>query len=250
VEETVEIAPGVKMTFMLVPPGKFRMGSPEGEKDRGDDERLHTVTLTEPFDLGKYEVTQAQYEALTGKNPSQYKGVNRPVEMVSWEEARDFADRLTKKRGNRHAYRLPTEAEWEYACRGGRSSSQPFGVGDGRTLSSREANFNGNFPFGGAAKGLDLASTCPVGSYRPNALGLFDMHGNVFEWCADGYGPYPRGDIANPAGPYEGSARVIRGGCCSHGSSRCRASDRYAIGPSNRLYDLGFRLARSVPSGK
>jgi formylglycine-generating enzyme required for sulfatase activity len=249
VEETIEIADGVKMTFVLVPPGKFRMGSPEGEKDRGTDETLHEVTLTEPFDLGKTEVTQAQYEALTGKNPSKFKRADQPVETVSWDKARDFAAQLTKKRDDQHLYRLPSEAEWEYACRGGRPSSQPFGIGDGRALSSREANFNGNHPYGGVDTGECLQSTCRVSSCKANALGLLDMHGNVWEWCADWYAPYPAGGVANPTGPAEGSARVIRGGSWLSDGSDCRASNRDWIVPSIRGYDLGFRLLRSVPTG-
>jgi formylglycine-generating enzyme required for sulfatase activity len=144
---------------------------------------------------------------------------------------------------------LPTEAEWEYACRGGRSSSNPFGVGDGRTLSSREANFGGNHPYVGAAKGPYLESTSRVGSYAANALGLFDLHGNVCEWCADWYGPYPREDVTNPAGPSEGSDRVIRGGCWLLDGGYCRAAVRHWDEPGNRSHDLGFRLARSVLSG-
>jgi formylglycine-generating enzyme required for sulfatase activity len=146
VEETVEVAAGVKMTFVLIPPGKFRMGSPPEQRERSDDERLHEVTLTEPFYLGKTEVTQAQYEALIGNNPSQFTGADRPVEKVTWEEAREYTEQLTKKRSDKRVYRLPAEAEWEYACRGGRSSSQPFGIGDGRARSSAEANFDGAFP--------------------------------------------------------------------------------------------------------
>jgi serine/threonine protein kinase/formylglycine-generating enzyme required for sulfatase activity len=249
VEETVEVANGVKMTFVLIPPGKFRMGSPQDEKDRDKDEELHEVTLTEPFYLGKTEVTQAQYEALTGDNPSQLKGADRPVELVSWNQARDYAAQLTKKRHDQHVYRLPTEAEWEYCCRGGRSSFQPFGVGDGRAISSREANFDGKFPYGGADKGPSLASTCRVGSYPGNALGLFDMHGNVSEWCADWSGPYPAGAVTNPTGPKEGSVRVVRGGCWIYGARICRAADRSWSSPLYRNNSLGFRLARSVPSG-
>jgi serine/threonine protein kinase len=153
VEEEVEIADGVKMTFVLVPPGKFKEGSPADEKSRSDEETLHPVTLTRSFYLGKYEVTQKQYQALTGTNPSKFKGEDRPVEMVSGEEARDYAERLTKKRRDGCEYRLPTEAEWEYSCRGGRPSSKPFGIGDGCTLSSQQANFNGSSPYGGADKG-------------------------------------------------------------------------------------------------
>jgi formylglycine-generating enzyme required for sulfatase activity len=264
VEETVEIAGGVKMTFVLVPPGKFRMGSPAEEQDyltktffKGerptwlDDETLHEVTLTEPFDLGKTEVTQAQYEALVGAsaNRSQCKGADRPVEMVDCKEADDYVTWLTKKRDDRHLYRLPTEAEWEYSCRGGRSSSKPFGVGDGRALSSLQANFDGNSPYGGAAPGPYLKATCAAGSYPANALGLHDMHGNVWEWCQDRYGPYPRGHVANPTGPSEGSDRVSRGGGWFFNAGYCRAADRRRIEPGLRRSYLGFRLARSVPSG-
>ncbi len=249
VEETIQIADGVEMTFVLVPPGRFRMGSPDGEKDRSNDETLHTVVLTEPFDLGKTEVTQAQFEALTGKNPSEFKGSDLPVEHVSWEEARDFGVKLTDKRSDKRVYRLPTEAEWEYSCRGGRPSSQPFGIGDGRSLSSREANFNGNEPYGDADKGPWLLETSPVGSYQANALGLFDMHGNVWEWCADRYGPYPDGELTNPTGPTEGSRRVNRGGGSALSGWYCRAALRYCLVPVSRSGNLGFRLARSVPSG-
>ena len=249
VEETVEIADGVKMTFVLVPPGTFRIGSPAGEEGRSDDETLHEVTLAEPFDLGQTEVTQAQYQAQTGQNPSYFQGPDLPVETVSWEEAHDYAARLTKQRSDHHVYRLPTEAEWEYACRGGRPPSQPFGVGDGRALSSREANLDGRYPYGGADRGPYLGSSCPVGAYPENALGLFDMHGNVWEWCADWYGPYPRGAVTNPTGPSEGSDRIIRGGSWFGSAGSCRAAYRRRFLPGYRLSYLGFRLARSVPSG-
>jgi formylglycine-generating enzyme required for sulfatase activity len=249
VEEAVEVAGGVKMTFVLVPPGKFRMGSPGAEVDRSDVETLHMVTLTEPFDLGQTEVTQAQYHALTRTNPSYFRGADKPVEMVSWEEAGDYAARLRKERGNQHLYRLPTEAEWEYACRGGRPPSQPFGVGDGRTFSSREANYNGNFPYGGAGKGPFLEATCRVGSYAANALGLYDMHGNVWEWCADWCGPYFPGDVTNPGGPSEGEVRARRGGSWLSGTGHFRAAARYGVVPDYRYNDQGFRLARTPPSG-
>ncbi len=249
VEETVEIAPGVEMTFVLVPPGKFRMGSPADEKDRDKDEVLHTVVLTEPFDLGKYEVTQQQYQALTGKNLSNFKGADLPVEQVSWEKARDFGIKLTEKRSDKHVYRLPTEAEWEYSCRGGRPSSQPFGIGDGRSLSSREANIDGNYPYGGADKGPYLRKTRAVGSYKANALGLYDMHGNVWEWCADQYGPYPEGEDASSADPSEGPRRVLRGGGWFDRGRFCRSAIRIRLEPGGRGSVIGFRLARSVPSG-
>lgn len=249
VEEEVEIAGGVRMTFVLVPPGKFRMGSPAGEKGHRDTETLHTVTLTESFDLGKYEVTQAQYQALTGDNPSRFKGADRPVEMLGWEEARAFAEKLTKKRRDKYLYRLPTEAEWEYSCRGGHPSSRPFGIGDGVSLSSRQANFKGDYPYGDATKGPYLKSTCKVGSYFPNALGLHDMHGNVNEWCSDWFGRYTKEGVTNPTGPATGSSRVYRGGDWFRRAGDCRAADRYGFVPGDRFNGLGFRLARSVPSG-
>jgi formylglycine-generating enzyme required for sulfatase activity len=249
VEETVELPGGVTMTFVLVPPGKFRMGSPEGETNRGKDETLHTVVLTDPFDPGKYEVTQRQYEALTGKNPSNFKGQDLPVERVSWEEARDYGIELTRKRSDQHVYRLPSEAEWEYACRGGRPSSLPFGIGDGRSLSSREANFNGEYPYGGADKGPYLAKTSPVGSYPANAPGLCDMHGNVWEWCAHRYVPYPNEEVTNPTGPTEGPSRVFRGGDWNSIGGTVRAAIRNGYVPGYRSEGLGFRLARSLPSG-
>jgi formylglycine-generating enzyme required for sulfatase activity len=250
VEESVEVAEGVKMTFVLVPPGKFRMGSPADDKDHYPDETpLREVTLTEPFDMGKTEVTQAQYQALTRRNPSKFKGLDRPVELVSWEDAREYAAGLTQKSADKHLYRLPTEAEREYCCRGGHPSSRPFGLGDGRSLSSRQANFDGNHPYGGAVKGPFLQTTCAVGSYPANALGLHDMHGNVWEWCADCYEPYPRGHVTNPTGPSEGSFRVARGGSWFNHARNCRAAVRYGDGPGYWYDFLGIRLARSIPSG-
>jgi serine/threonine protein kinase/formylglycine-generating enzyme required for sulfatase activity len=247
VDETVDVD-GVKMTFVLVPPGKFRMGSPEGEAGHVKDETLHEVTLTEPFDLGKTEVTQAQYEALGGESPSKFQNPLLPVERVSWEDAQDWAARLTKKREDRHVYRLPTEAEWEYSCRGGRPSSQAFGVGGGRELSSRKANFNGLFPFGDTDVGPNHQSPRPAGAYDANALGLRDMHGNVREWCADWWGEYPRGEAVNPAGPSGGSGdRVIRGGGWVSRGRDCRAAFRDRDKPRARYEDLGFRLARTLP---
>jgi formylglycine-generating enzyme required for sulfatase activity/serine/threonine protein kinase len=250
VEETVPLAGGVEMTFVLVPPGKFRMGSPEGEEAPDKDETLHEVTLTEPFDLARTEMTQAQYEALTGENPSQFKGADRPVEQVTWAQARDCAARLSKQRHDGYRYRLPTEAEWEYACRGGRPCYQPFGVGDGRALSSRAANFNGNFPYGAAEKGENRQFTCRVGSYGANALGLYDMHGNVWEWCADGYAPYPSEAVTDPRGPTEkASDRVARGGSWLDSAWSCRAARRFGVGPGQCSSNLGFRLARSASAG-
>ncbi len=256
VEETVQIADGVTMTFVLIPPGKFRMGSPEGEADRSNGETLHTVVLTELFDLGKYEVTQAQYRALVSRvkseqlkdpDPSKFKGADLPVEQVNWDEADAFGRELTKLRSDQHVYRLPTEAEWEYSCRGGRPSSQPFGIGDGHSLSSREANFDGNFPYGGADRGKQLEQTCKVGSYDPNAFGLYDMHGNVWEWCLDWYADSLAGGN-DPQGPPSGAVRSNRGGARGNVGAGCRSAARSGLEPGSRFDFLGFRVARSVPS--
>jgi formylglycine-generating enzyme required for sulfatase activity len=248
VEEEDEIAAGVKMRFVLVPPGKFLMGSPKEEKGRSGDEVQHEVTITRPFWLGKYEVKQAEYEAVTGKNPSKFKGNDLPVETVSWEEADAFARKLTEKTA-KLLYRLPTEAEWEYACRGGRPSSQPFGIGDGTSLSSDQANFNGDYPYGGAAKAESRAKATPVGTFEKNALGLYDVHGNLWEWCSDWYGDYPSAKVTDPAGPDQGDSRVERGGCWGSDAVSCRAAYRSNGAPSGRYGSVGFRLAR-VLSGK
>ncbi len=248
VEEEDEIAPGVKMKFVLIPPGRFQMGSPTGEAERSTDEVQHEVKLTHPFYLGVYDVTQGQYEAVTGKTPSTFKGADLPVETVSWEEADAFAKGLTEKARDGLLYRLPTEAEWEYSCRGGRSSSLPFGIGDGTSLSSHDADFDGNYPYSGADKGPYLEKTTPVGTYQANALGLYDMHGNVYQWCSDWYGEYPTGTVTNPSGPSSGPSRVIRGGSWCFYAWSCRAAHRFRFEPGHRYDYLGVRLAR-VPSG-
>jgi formylglycine-generating enzyme required for sulfatase activity len=250
VEAEDEIAPGVKMAFVLVPPGKFLMGSQESETERSTDETLHEVVITEPFYLGQFEVTQEQYEALTRKNPSHFKGPQLPVESVTWTQADDFGKRLTRNGRDGLLYRLPREAEWEYACRGGRPSSLPFGIGTGRTLDSGQANFNGHLPYGGAAKKKFRERTCEVGWYRPNVLGLFDMHGNVGEWCGDWYGAYPAGKVVNPTGPARGPSRVIRGGSWIDDARSCRAAHRDGYEPVARDNSLGFRLARIPPVNK
>jgi len=194
-------------------------------------------------------VTQAQYEAVTGKTPSNFKGSDLPVEMVSCEEAEAFAKGLTEKARDGLLYRLPHEAEWEYSCRGGRPASLPFGIGDGASLSSHDANFDGNYPYGGAEKGPYLQKTTPVGTYKANTLGLYDMHGNVWQWCADRYGDYPTGRAVDPTGPPSALSRVGRGGGWTDAGGRgCRAASRGRGEPGGRSFILGFRLAR-VPSG-
>jgi formylglycine-generating enzyme required for sulfatase activity len=236
---------GIGIEMLPVRPGEFLMGSPSSEKDRASDELQHRVKLTQPFWFGKYEVTQGQWEAVMRNNPSHFKGEDLPVERVSWEDAMEFCRKLNQLDGNRprgYVYSLPTEAQWEYVCRAGTTTATAFG----NSLSSREANFNGNFPYGGAAKGPDLNKTAPVGSYRPNAWGFYDLHGNVWEWCADWRGEYPSGSEADPPGPSTGSNRVLRGGGWFSYGRYCRSAYRLWDDPGNRHGTLGFRPSLGV----
>jgi formylglycine-generating enzyme required for sulfatase activity len=274
--ETVELdlGGGVKLKMVRIPArGKtFWMGSPKDEKDRNswekdfDTEEQHEVEFSRDFFLGVTEVTQAQYRAVMGANPSYFckdgegkeevAGLdtdNFPVEYVTWEQVNAFCKKLGEKRGDGQEFRLPTEAEWEYACRGGRSSkdSAPFCLKNGPTssLSGGQINFDGNFPHGDGRKGKYLERTAPCGSFGEsvNAFGLYDMHGNVSEWCGDWYGKYPTKRVTDPTGPREGSDRVIRGGSWVNLGHGCRAAHRRKGGPSVLGGDLGFRLARVTP---
>ena len=246
--------PDIKLDMLWCKPGTFQMGSPAEEKNRQDNETGHEVTLTKGFYLGKYEVTQEQWEKVMGSKPSQFKGATRPVEKVSWDDAIKFCEKLTQmeKTAGRlpegWVYTLPTEAQWEYACRAGTTTATAFGD----TLSSKQANFNGGYPYGGASKGPNLGRTTDVGSYPANAWGFHDMHGNVYEWCSDWYGDYPDGSASDPVGPSAGSLRVLRGGCWdSFGGQVCRSADRHGFGPGNRVNGLGFRVGFSfIPEKK
>jgi formylglycine-generating enzyme required for sulfatase activity len=229
VEEKADLGKGIKLDLVLIPAGKFKMGSPASEKGRRDNETLHEVTLTKPFYTGKYEVTQEQWEAVMGKNPSIKKGAKLPVTNVSWGGCQDFIKKLNAKTNG--GYRLPTEAEWEYACRAGTTTAYSFGD----SLTKSDANY-----------GAVEANTEVVGSYKPNAFGLFDMHGNVWEWCKDWYGYYPALAVADPEGPASGTRRVFRGGSIGNHESFARSSYRALTSPSNRYYADGFRLARTA----
>jgi formylglycine-generating enzyme required for sulfatase activity len=248
--KAVENSLGMKL--VLVPAGKFRMGSPEQEEDRRRNEGEREVVIGAPFYMGRYEVTQAQYRKVMGENPSYFaaagEGKERvqgqdtsdfPVEWVSWLDAVQFCARLSDLPGEKRAgrvYHLPTEAEWEYACRGGQTA--PFHYGP--ALSSALANFNGNHPYGGAPKGVSKGRTEKVGSYQPNAFGLYDMHGNVWEWCADEYAESPSGRVAGGEG--DGKSRVLRGGSWYDFGHYCRAASRLDGGPGLRSYSVGFRV--------
>ena len=218
VEEKEDLGKDVKLEMVLIPAGKFMMGSPASEKKRQNDETQHEVTLTKPYYMGKYEVTQEQWEEVMGKNPSSTKGAKLPVTDVSWEDSQDFIKKLNTKTSG--GYRLPTEAEWEYACRAGTTTAYSYGD----NLTKNDANIDGD-------------SIKAVGGYKPNAFGLYDMHGNVWEWCSD-----VDDDV--------GSSRVRRGGSWYNDAAFCRTADRRTGDPPHRTYNYGFRLALSSPSGK
>jgi formylglycine-generating enzyme required for sulfatase activity len=288
------ITNSIGMKFVRIPKGSFMMGSPPTEEGSFDEERQHEVTLTKGYYLGVFEVTQAQYERVMGINPSEFQGEriaeripakkhpitgrtiqeeqivpvdssDYPVEQVQWKNAVEFCKKLSelpveKKAGR--VYRLPTEAEWEYACRAGSKTAYSFG--DSSKLLSDYAWFGEN----SGIKRLDSqilwnrlrsnrheyhetimssgGSTHPVGGKKPNAWGLYDMHGNVWEWCSDWYGDYPKDAEIDPVGPVQGDLRVCRGGNWYYVAELCRSSARYAFNPSDILHSYyGFRVAMS-----
>lgn len=250
---------GVKFEMVLVPAGKFKMGFTKKEladlkvefqealkkglkKELGKEEldlvdsvmskrgRQPEVTLTKPFYMGKYEVTQEQWESVMVNNRSFYRGPKLPVTDVSWEDCQEFIKKLNKKTDG--GYRLPTEAEWEYACRAGTTTAYSFGD----NITPKDANY--------ADSGIFKPVT--VGSYKPNAFGLYDMHGNVFEWCEDWHADYQAGAVTDPKGPAKGESRVLRGGSFDFDVSEARSSNRFS-GLARALRDdsYGFRLART-----
>lgn len=253
--------------MVLVEGGIFRMGSPESEDWRESDETAHQVRITS-FYISRYEVTQGEYERVTGSNPSHYRGKDIPVENVSWLEAVAFCNALSEKEGlepvyriegdrvswNRSArgYRLPTEAEWEYACRGG--STTPFSTGS--YISADESNYFGTYPYTiedhywtqhelETKPGVYRERTVAVDSFEPNALGLYNMHGNVSELCFDFYGAYSGTSETDPSGPEAGYMRVSRGGGWNDFAKHLRSAYRSAVPPDDRLPARGFRLVRN-----
>ncbi len=225
------------MKFVLVSPGTFMMGSPKEEKERKPDEAQHKVTLTKGFYMSVYPVTQEQWTAIMGKNPSKFQGdKNLPVEQVNWSECQEFIKKLQEK--DKRSYRLPTEAEWEYACRAG--TTTPFHFGE--TISTEQANYNGNYVYGTGKKGLYREKTVPVGSFPANAWGLHDMHGNVWQWCQDLFAEYPKQDVATDPLGTTGENRVIRGGSWIDNPLECRSAYRGGCKPTLRHGLIGFRL--------
>ena len=219
---------GVKVALRWCPPGSFMMGSPSGERDRDSDETQHRVTLTRGFWLMETEVTQELWKAVMGNNPSSFKGARRPVEEVSWHDAVEFCRKLSRLTGKE--WSLPTEAEWEYACRAGTQTAYSFGDYAGKLGDYAWYNKNSR------------SRTHPVGQKLANAWGLFDMHGNVYEWCADWYDDYGSGAVVDPTGPADvHSFRVFRGGGWLNNAGYCRSADRIGDTPGYEYDFLGLR---------
>jgi formylglycine-generating enzyme required for sulfatase activity len=264
----------VQYHMLFIKGGTFMMGSSGNEPGRKDDEIRHQVTVSD-FWMGKYEVTQSEWESIMGSNPSFFKGKRKPVDSVGWYAVIAFCNMKSLKDGLKpsysikgssdpskwgvipeywnddwsnvvcdwtaNGYRLPTEAEWEYACRAGTSTAMAFGD----SLSSTQAHFNGTHPYNGGTKESYLRDTMTVGSYPPNAWGLCDMHGNVWEWCWDVYGEYAQGNALNPRGVLTGGFRVNRGGGWISGGGTLRSASRGYGNPNEGGNTLGFRLVRT-----
>ena len=242
--------------------GQFQMGSPMSEFERQKDETQHQVSLS-AFEIAPYEVSQSLYEEVMGNNPSADVGKNLPVENITWYDAIRFCNALSQKEGlepayvieqdnghikvtwNREAsgYRLPTESEWEYAARAG--TTTPFNTGE--NISADQANYYGTYPYRDRPSQTYHGETVPIGSFSANAWGLYDMHGNVWEWCWDRYGPYPQDQISvDPQGSPFGQLRVNRGGGFNDFGKHLRSSYRAAQNPLNKSFNIGLRLARNV----
>lgn len=221
---------GIKYNMVWVEGGTFRMGATSEQGSEISDEKpVHSVTLSGYY-IGKTEVTQALWQAVMGSNPSYFEGDDLPVEQVSWDDCQEFIRKLNSLTGQN--FRLPTEAEWEFACRGGNNS---------RGYKYSGSNYIDNVAWYDGNSG---DKTHPVATKSPNELGIYDMSGNVWEWCADWYGDYSSGRQTNPKGPYGGSYRVRRGGGWISDVRRCRSSNRnYGHFPTRRLISLGLRLA-------
>ena len=229
VQSKISKSYSIGMEFVLVQPGTFQMGSDDNDREKP----IHSVTISKPFYIGKYEVTQKQWRDVMGTNPSKYQGDNRPVENVSLDDAYGFIRKLNlnEKEGTTK-YRLPTEAEWEFAARGGTQSN--------------------GYKFAGSSNVADVAvysensggETKPVGSKRPNELGIYDMSGNVWEWCSDCYGTYSASSQRNPKGTTYSTSRVLRGGSLYYNEYYCRLAVRNYVGPGVPYNDFGFRCVR------
>jgi formylglycine-generating enzyme required for sulfatase activity len=261
----------IKNDMLPVNGGTFYMGSQNNDSVYTRSEIRHQVTVSS-FYMGKYQVTQMEYEKIMGINPSNFIGTNLPVEKVSWYDAIEYCNMLSQAEGlspvytidkglsdpnnmndndtlkwvvtwdrNANGYRLPTEAEWEYACRAG--TNTPFNTGN--NITTDQANYNGNYPYEKNRKGIFRGKTTDVGSFRPNRLGLFDMHGNVWEWCWDWEGPYSNLSQTDPFGAVSSRGRIYRGGSWGNRADYIRSANRGASNPTTRSEAVGFRVVRS-----
>lgn len=236
---------GVKLEMVKILAGTFMMGSPKNELGRyyDDDEKQHQVTLTKDYLLGKYPVTQAQWRAIMGNNPSCFKGAKRPVENVSWDDAKSFCDKLNERYAGKlpqcYKFDLPTEAQWEYACRAGTTTA----LNNGTNLTDEKYHCSNLAEVAWYYYQNEESQTHPVGQKRSNNAGLYDMHGNVWEWCRDWYGNYRDGAVTDPVGPRTGSYRVFRGGSWRDNAKNCRSAYRGYDSPGFRDNHFGFRLA-------
>ncbi len=228
-EESIDLGKGIKLQIVLILAGKFQMGSDPTDEDHNEDETKYEATISRPFYLGKYQTTQAQWEVVMGYNPSKIKGPDLPVTNVSWDDCQRFIKNLNTD--SEEVFRLPTEAEWEFACRAGTKTA--FSFGD--KITSVDANCD-----------YKIRKPVAVGSYEPNAFGLYDMHGNVSEWCNDWYGIYPKVRAVDPQGPANGKDRVIRGGSFCVKASSVRSALRNSGAPDLQSHDLGFRIAQTI----
>ncbi|MEM9601404.1 MAG: formylglycine-generating enzyme family protein [Pseudomonadota bacterium] len=229
---------GARQVMRWVPPGRFQMGSTELEPERFDGEAPHKVTLTKGYWLADTACTQAFWQAVMGNNPSHFKGDERPVDTVSWEDCQRFLERANAPVAGL-TLRLPSEAEWEYAARAG--TQTPFWWGN--AITPAQANYDGNLAYRGGGKGEYREETVDALAFEANDFGLFQVHGNVWEWCGDWYGDYPTGEVIDPTGPQQGRKRVLRGGCWFNVPRYLRAAFRFAGDPAARDDDFGFRLA-------
>ncbi|NES75484.1 MULTISPECIES: bifunctional serine/threonine-protein kinase/formylglycine-generating enzyme family protein [Okeania] len=234
-----DLGNGIKLEIVYIPGGSFLMGSPKNEAGRTDKENPQRQVTLQPFCMSKYSITQDQYLVIMGENPSYFKGGNRPVERVTWHNATEFCQRLSQK--TRKTYRLPSESQWEYACRAG--TTTPFYFGP--TITTDLANYNGNYTYGNAPKGLYREHTTDVGSFPPNAFGLYDMHGNVDEWCQDIWHNSYEG-LPTDGSAWESSEsielRVLCGGSWNDYPWWCRSADRDWDDTNICINNVGFRV--------
>ena len=239
VDQMIDYINSLDMTFKFISAGTFTMGSPTDELGRETEETQHEVTLTQSFYMQSTEVTQTQWVAVMGSNPSYFSGCSDcPVEWVSWDDVQTFITELNT--WGEGTYRLPTEAEWEYSARAGTTTA--FANGD---ITVTDCSYDPNLDVMGWYCYNSNDSTQSIAQKNPNAWGLYDMHGNVWEWCQDWYGTYPSSSVTDPTGPTSGSRRVIRGGSWIHNAYTCRSSHRAPDNPDYRDKHLGFRLLRN-----